>query len=264
MYRILCLACSLAYSIALTPVSARAEDTLRASMAFDAGVAAYEAGDYRAAAQAFLQADLSAPNPVALGNAVAAAERLAPGPLPASVAAHALAQAGIPEALRRRAAALQLASPPHEALALRGGVEPSAGERPVERAAPGPVQEPLTPSMQSAPPRRDTRKGRSPLPGRVFFGASSVVALTLVGLGSYTGIAALHARDERDSRPESYDPDDVRRLARRADFLLGAGLVCASAALISGLVWVDWGHGHGSVVTAAAGGGALVRHSVTF
>ncbi|MFM2419247.1 MAG: hypothetical protein RL385_3970, partial [Pseudomonadota bacterium] len=203
-----------------------------------------------------------------LTNALAAAEHLPPGPLRAAVSEHVLAQAGISEDLRRRAEALRSEHLPELAVSPCGGencagVAQGTAQITAVHAAPPPSEAGLAPASPH-PAGGESQRGRNPLIARVFFGASSVAALTFAGVGTYAGIAALHGREERDSHPESYDPDDVRRHARRADYLLGAGLVCAGAALASGLVWVDWGRGHGSVVTAVPGGGALLRHGVRF
>ncbi|MFM2420937.1 MAG: hypothetical protein RL385_5660 [Pseudomonadota bacterium] len=268
MYRLLRIAGILACLGAVSPDLVRAEDRARASVAFDAGVSAYEAGDYPAAAEAFLGADVSAPNPVALSNALAAAEHLPPGPLRSKVSEHVLAQAGISEDLRRRAEALKSEPLPELAVsACRGenctGVAQATSHVASAEAAPAPTEADLVPASPN-PAGRESQGGHNPWVARVFFGVTGVAALTFAGVGTYAGIAALHGREERDSHPESYDPDDVRRHARRADYFLGAGLVCASAALASGLVWVDWGRGHGSVVIAVPGGGALLRHGVRF
>jgi hypothetical protein len=119
-----------------------------AAAAFDAGVTAYTAGDFRAATAQFLRADDAQPNASALANALASARHTGEPELLANVAARILSREAVPaEVVSDARAALAEVAPHVSELVVRCEAEPCEpmvdGERwpPETRyVAPGPHQ----------------------------------------------------------------------------------------------------------------------------
>jgi hypothetical protein len=95
-----------------------------------------------------------------------------------------------------------------------------------------PRSEPNVENREATPPL----KKREWLPLGTFVGTASLTGL-FVALTTWSGIDALNARDLHKTNPDAYDPDDVRRRARRTDIFLGTSLVLGAATAVSGVWW---------------------------
>jgi len=94
---------------------AQADAKAEAAASFDAGVNAYKAGDFRAAARHFIAADDARPNASALANALASARNAGDWPMLANVATRTLARDGVPDEVASVARQAMADATPHVA-----------------------------------------------------------------------------------------------------------------------------------------------------
>jgi len=128
---------------------------------------------------------------------------------------------------------VELGAGPGRAGASERGVQPSAAE-------------PAAASARDGTEKRTKERTNERLPLAVFIGTSGA-AVALAALTTWSGVKALRARRLHESDYEAYDDHEVRRLARRTDYFLGGSLLCAGAALATGLLWVKFGRKQGKV-----------------
>jgi hypothetical protein len=91
----------------------------------------------------------------------------------------------------------------------------------------------------------------------VVFVAGAVITAGFTGVTVWSGIEAISAKNRYTSDADAYDSNEVRRDARRTDFLLAGTLVCAGATAALGLWFVDWGSRPRAKVSWSPGGGSL-------
>jgi hypothetical protein len=221
----------------------------RAATLYDRGVVEFERAEYARAAQSFLDADTAAPSNDAVRNALAAARRANDDALVRVAAQRALTREGSdPELSRQAKAALAaLPAPPPEPPAAN----PSAGSASTNAASTPAAMTTDGSATAVAPPARAPDQ---PLPGekawaRPVFFAGAVATGALVGVTIWSGIDALHARNELPGTQAENDAVTAR--AHRTDALLASSVLVGAATAYVGLVWVDWSK-HPSVPRASA------------
>jgi hypothetical protein len=84
----------------------------------------------------------------------------------------------------------------------------------------------------------------------------------MVGLTTWSGLRVLSERQKHDSEPESYDPDEVRRLTRQTDYLVLGSVALGLATGAAGIWLVNWHSNAQTGVALTPGGLALTarRH----
>lgn len=228
--------------------------TGQAADLYDEATRLYEAGQYAAASEKYLEADALVPSSEALSNAIATARKADAPLLVARAAQRAIARELLDPALASRArVALSEVEPQLKQLETRPQEAPAAPEPAVRRE---PAREP------PAPPGPATRTRHPGAPPYVFWigvGATGV----LTGITVWSGIDTLR---DKDSLPSQSDPNystataEVNDSAVRTDWLLTATLVTAASTAAVGIWAVDWGDANSMQVGAApVVGGATVR-----
>ena len=97
------------------------------------------------------------------------------------------------------------------------------------------VNEPTPGPVAHQPEGKPARPRWLPLSALI---VSSVGSAAFVGLTTWSGVDALHARDLHETDPAAYDPDDVRRRARRTDILLSGAVLFVAATAVSSVWWL--------------------------
>lgn len=230
-------------------------ETARAADLYDEATQLYEAGQYAAAAEKYLEADAVVPSSEALSNAIATARKADAPLLVARAAQRAIARELLDPALAERARVAlsevepqvkQLETPPQETSAQQ---TPATTEAPVRRE----------PARDTAAPARAPSRG---VPQSVFWiGVTATGALT--GIAVWSGLDTL---SEKDALPSRNDPkyataaEDVSDDATRTDWLLAATLVTGVSTAAIAIWAVNWQDaGSMQVGVAPTGHGVALR-----
>lgn len=223
----------------------------QAAELYDRGVTEFEHGDYASAARRFLDADAASPSNDAVRNALAAARRANDEPLVRAAAERALAREGSDPELARQARAALAALPAPRPEPAAGAAPAQAMSDDANRTTSGSV--PIDGSTTAVAP---LAAGDAPPPppaekawARPVFYAGAVATGALVGVTIWSGIDALHARNQLPGTQAQND--EVTARAHRTDALLASSVVVGAATAYVGLAWIDWSR-HPSAPRASA------------
>jgi hypothetical protein len=232
-----------------TPPTTQAGEpaTARAADLYDEATRLYEAGQYAAAAEKYLDADTVVPTSEALSNAIASARKANAPLLVARAAQRAIARELLDPVLAERArVALKEVEP--QLTPLESPPPQASSTEPPLRGEPAPARK--QDDAPTTPPVVDASAGISPWVFWAGVGATGV----LTGVTVWSGLDTL---DDEDALPSQYDPnysvakDEVTDSATRTDWLLAATLVTAASTAALAIWAVDWGNGNTMQVGAA-------------
>ncbi|HEX2878494.1 MAG TPA: hypothetical protein VHO25_03045 [Polyangiaceae bacterium] len=213
-------------------------ETARAADLYDEATRLYEAGEYAAASEKYLEADALVPSSEALSNAIVTARKADAPLLVARAAQRAIARELLDPALAERArVALNEIEPQLKQLEEHPQEAPATTE-PARPREPAPAQKY---SNASATPVVDSSRG---VPPWVFWAGAGATGV-LTGITVWSGLDTLH---DKDTLPGRSDPNystataEVDDSALRTDWLLTATLLTAASTAAVGIWAVDW-HG---------------------
>jgi hypothetical protein len=215
-----------------TPAASGAATREHAATAYDRGVSAYNAGDYSAAARAFLDADALVASDDALENALAAARNARDRALLEEAGTRAVKRESTPELTKLGREALAAAN------AMTNGGQGSVPDTSaaVPAVSTPPVAAATAPATTTPPERADAHGTRTWSPAVFYAGVGATAVLT--GVMVWSGVDTLVAKAKLPGPPGANDR--VMARAHRTDALLAATLVTAGATAYVGLRLVAW------------------------